>query len=52
MDPYYQGAQPSVIAELVAYIVKPEAYFMSGKHPIAFICERRCMLMFYFQDKL
>lgn len=31
MDPNYQGAQPSVVAELVAYIVKPEAYFMTGK---------------------
>ena len=35
MDPNYQGAQPSVIAELVAYIVKPEAYFMSGKYVVS-----------------
>ncbi|KAK7685008.1 hypothetical protein QCA50_011843 [Cerrena zonata] len=31
MDPNYEGAQPGVVAELVAYIVKPEAYFMTGQ---------------------
>ncbi|CAL1708776.1 unnamed protein product [Somion occarium] len=29
MDPDYEGAQPSVVAELVAYLIKPEAHFVN-----------------------
>lgn len=28
-----EGAKPSVVAELVAYFTKPEAYFVTGRFP-------------------
>lgn len=26
-----EGAQPQIVAELVAYLIKPEAYFVTGE---------------------
>lgn len=31
MPPDLEGAKPDVIAELVAYLIKPQAYFMTGQ---------------------
>ncbi|TCD69750.1 hypothetical protein EIP91_006286 [Steccherinum ochraceum] len=31
MPPELEGAKPDVIAELVAYLIKPQAYFMTGQ---------------------
>ena len=30
MPPELEGAKPGVIAELIAYMIKPEAYYMTG----------------------
>lgn len=37
MDPDYEGAQPSVVAELVAYLIKPEAHFVNGEYALFFL---------------
>lgn len=33
MPPELEIAKPDIIAELVAYLIKPQAYFMTGMVP-------------------
>lgn len=37
LPPELEGAKPDVIAELVGYLVKPQAYFMTGISPFCLV---------------